>query len=884
MACAYRKTRDERILIEKFLSLVFGRARGGWICLLGLGPRTLPVWFEVSQLSAAARRAREMADEGFDVYVGCGVRGVKKDGRGSSPDVIAVPGFWADIDYGLSGHKKEEPRPRDLAETLRALADFPRPPSLIVASGHGVQPWWLGIDPWDFVKDGTSWQVAEAHSKRFQQEIREAWAKRGWGGVDETADLARILRVPGTKNYKNKDDVKDVMILFDEGPRYRFKDLVDLSIKVSSSRLAKAPLSPRTRQKVAEAVELVTVSEGPFGEAALSEVELVRLKRLVRPESRELFRRACRGEPIALPRNRDPAFRDLAGAVAFALGGNSLELERYGRFLRPCYDATVADAPEGDPPEPIEKMIDQFARSCADAKAANEAQARVVERLMGPEPTALQPDVARQAQASIESETAQVPYNEVELDYIANKLRCTRDELKKRWIIQIGRSYFVYSRGDYKGPIIRESLNHLPYYLNRAPIEWVEITENAKGEEKVKVKIMSKIVAEYGTPALQIIADMSIQHSYFDPESETFFQAICPLRRLEPQYDADVDRWLRALGGPLAEKVLDWVATVTMLDKQNCAIYFSGPPGIGKNLFAQALARLWGSSATPLENVLGSSFNADIARCPLIFADEQIYSSNPRLNVSAVLRSLIGSQQRTYMQKFVQNADLIGAVRLVIAGNNDRLLSSEDDLGADDYKALGARFLHVQIPKEDQEAAKILRSIGGDRLNEWVKGDVVARHALWLRDHREVLAGERFLVEGSPTELHQSLVTEGMTNGLVCEWITRYLDNPKPFTSTKFKSYVVVGNGELLINTSALADGWIQYINPRFAVPTTARLGRILTNLAVGQRRVMTSSGKFLRYHVVNLEFIFHWAESNQIGDLDHMRAVVNAKQEEKKA
>jgi hypothetical protein len=135
-----------------------------------------------------------------DVYVGGGlVRPGIKHGRGKADDVVAITAVWADVDFG-PGRKKQGTPPNQL-EALRILDRVGVKPSLVVHSGHGLQPWWLLSEPMT-VNDGAA---------RFLD---------GWGRtiracaqcldytVDSVHDLARVMRVPGTTNWsRGKGDV-----------------------------------------------------------------------------------------------------------------------------------------------------------------------------------------------------------------------------------------------------------------------------------------------------------------------------------------------------------------------------------------------------------------------------------------------------------------------------------------------------------------------------------------------------------------------------------------------------------------------------------------------------------------------------------------------------
>jgi putative DNA primase/helicase len=131
---------------------------------------------------------------------------VDEDGRqrsrGSEADSRELAGMWADIDIAGPGHKTTKVLPATIQDAELIIAESGLPePSVWVHSGGGVYPWWLlrnsykidgeeGLDQAKIMVQG--WQKLIAHSA----------AKLGFHYGTEVADLARVLRIPGTVNRK----------------------------------------------------------------------------------------------------------------------------------------------------------------------------------------------------------------------------------------------------------------------------------------------------------------------------------------------------------------------------------------------------------------------------------------------------------------------------------------------------------------------------------------------------------------------------------------------------------------------------------------------------------------------------------------------------------
>ena len=164
----------------------------------------------------AKEQALRLAEKS-DVYYGVGLRGERlKSGRGEAKDVACIPGFWVDVDIAGDAHKQKD-LPEDLDAAIELLDSFPLQPSILVHSGYGLHAYWLFYEPWEM--DGEEGRSeAENMLSRFQATLRGMAQQKGWK-LDNTADLPRVLRVPGTLNHKSGTP-KEVKILRHNESRY----------------------------------------------------------------------------------------------------------------------------------------------------------------------------------------------------------------------------------------------------------------------------------------------------------------------------------------------------------------------------------------------------------------------------------------------------------------------------------------------------------------------------------------------------------------------------------------------------------------------------------------------------------------------------------------
>jgi hypothetical protein len=136
-----------------------------------------------------------------DVYLGAGLqprdRGPYR--RGEGKDVIGIPGTWADIDVRGPAHADPDLPPSKEA-ALALVGEFPLTPTFTVDTGHGFQCWWLFKEPWIF-PDEEERREAQRLVRRSQATLQKIAGDHGWR-IDNTSDLARVMRPPGTWNRK----------------------------------------------------------------------------------------------------------------------------------------------------------------------------------------------------------------------------------------------------------------------------------------------------------------------------------------------------------------------------------------------------------------------------------------------------------------------------------------------------------------------------------------------------------------------------------------------------------------------------------------------------------------------------------------------------------
>lgn len=178
---------------QDFLNAVLGS--DGYICIFGANAEKKRVVQKLyPTIDAAAAAATNLQEEGFDAYFG--LANFETDKSRRADNATHLKSFFLDIDCGP--HKSAtEGYPGGQSDGIAALRKFaqtvglPRP--IIVNSGRGLHVYW----PMTEVVPVEEWlPVAER--------LKALCIKHNLlADPVVTADVARVLRVPGTRNFKD---------------------------------------------------------------------------------------------------------------------------------------------------------------------------------------------------------------------------------------------------------------------------------------------------------------------------------------------------------------------------------------------------------------------------------------------------------------------------------------------------------------------------------------------------------------------------------------------------------------------------------------------------------------------------------------------------------
>lgn len=174
-----------------------------------------------AQRKAMAITAIQKSDEGYNVFFGVSLtnKPFPENRRAGFKDINLQLGIWIDIDVQGWTHIGEKYPP----SIEVAISFLPLKPSIIVNSGYGIHAYYLFSKA--LVIGEHNRNEATERNRKFIEIVREN-ARNYKESVDSVQDLSRILRMPGTFNYKVEDDKPPICwVIKDNDVKYNLTEL-----------------------------------------------------------------------------------------------------------------------------------------------------------------------------------------------------------------------------------------------------------------------------------------------------------------------------------------------------------------------------------------------------------------------------------------------------------------------------------------------------------------------------------------------------------------------------------------------------------------------------------------------------------------------------------
>lgn len=180
-----------------WLNQLYGNAPGGgYLTLFCIDPATGVQYVRFDESIVEIAKKADYYAQRCHVWYGIATRKKFLDkGRGGKEDCLAIPGLWLDIDVAGPNHKTAATLPPTIDAAFELLSDFPVPPTAVVHTGGGLQPYWL-FDEMRLVEECGD----------LLDDWHHTWSelanRRGYH-LDNVSNVDRVLRLPGTFNRKN---------------------------------------------------------------------------------------------------------------------------------------------------------------------------------------------------------------------------------------------------------------------------------------------------------------------------------------------------------------------------------------------------------------------------------------------------------------------------------------------------------------------------------------------------------------------------------------------------------------------------------------------------------------------------------------------------------
>jgi len=196
---------------QNFLQRIFDNELEEGYLLIWTAPDKRSHWFQSTQ--EAADFIKKTPKEKH-VYFGMGIspKNYGDRNRCAADKICALPCIGIDLD---AAHPTKTDKPyfdsKEVArQFLHSTLSEQFQPTITVDSGHGLIALWVFNEPWELDSAKENHKAAKFF-RRFVYTMRYLTSLRGYD-LDATTDLARVWRVPGTWNCKDKENPVEVKV------------------------------------------------------------------------------------------------------------------------------------------------------------------------------------------------------------------------------------------------------------------------------------------------------------------------------------------------------------------------------------------------------------------------------------------------------------------------------------------------------------------------------------------------------------------------------------------------------------------------------------------------------------------------------------------------
>jgi hypothetical protein len=184
--------------ITNFLSKIL--SKNGWYCIVGIKQGGGVKQLFVKTLEEVEEETSKLLSGEYNVYFGCAK--YKTDKNRTKDNAEYFNAFWLDIDCGKTKDYKTQEEAIEALYNFCEVTNLPMP--TLVNSGFGVHCYWC-----------LESEISRTDWKFFAEHLKLLCANHGLKADSAvTADEARILRIPGTFNFKQNPPL-EVSVIYE---------------------------------------------------------------------------------------------------------------------------------------------------------------------------------------------------------------------------------------------------------------------------------------------------------------------------------------------------------------------------------------------------------------------------------------------------------------------------------------------------------------------------------------------------------------------------------------------------------------------------------------------------------------------------------------------
>lgn len=389
-----------------------------------------------------------------------------------------------------------------------------------------------------------------------------------------------------------------------------------------------------------------------------------------------------------------------------------------------------------------------------------------------------------------------------------------------------------------------------------------------------KRKTVESLIEQYGDLADDVVIDLRLPEATF--QKGLLSEATVQWPKRDPLYDAQINTWLELLGG---EKLKDWLSILADLDRLSSALVIMGPRNIGKTLLAMGCASRFGSRAPAKQHALTGRFQEELARCPLVYIDEDIEDNPYDRNFLSTIRSELSIRERSVNRKYLAPLQMNGAIRCIISANHLPFRQKDSQTGQD-LQAIAERFYWINT---GGEPAQYLKKVGHEKLNYWRK-EGLYRHIMHLEDTRSIPKDSRFGVSGESEKLADLINISVRWNSWVTEWICNGVMDGFAKLNTGDKDIqlgAVIHQKEVYVRVRTVVKAWERYLQNIRMAPDTRPISEALRGIACPDKKYkpkdigVSNGNNQLRYYKIRRSPLLTFLAETGAGTAEELLAAL---------